>query len=83
VEEEHILERYNRLRKEDLRPTMDNEQLEDDKFNAQYFNHKMLNAPLDSKEDSLNDPELLLGETYNLTLIEMKEHLLKALTNRR
>jgi hypothetical protein len=36
-----------------------------------------------NSSDNINDPELLIGESYNQTLLEMKEDLLKATTRRR
>ncbi len=41
------------------------------------------NGPLNTEQETCNDPELLLAEAYNTTLYEMKEDLIKALSRRR
>ena len=45
--------------------------------------YNMKHAPLTAENTSLNDPEFLVGETFNKTMAEMKEHLLLALSKRK
>lgn len=43
----------------------------------------MLHMPLNTDNTSLQDPELLIGESFNNTMAEMKEFLLGALSKRK
>jgi hypothetical protein len=42
-----------------------------------------LREPLDEDWDGLDDPEVLIAESYDQTLLEMKESLVNALTHRK
>lgn len=43
------------------------------------FQNEWLNDPLTKENTTLQDPEFLVGETFNATMMEMKEHLLAAI----
>jgi hypothetical protein len=43
----------------------------------------LLREPLDEDWDGLDDPEVLIAESYDQTLLEMKESLVNALTHRK
>lgn len=42
-----------------------------------------MREPLDDEWDGLDDPEVLIAESYDQTLLEMKESLVNALTHRK
>lgn len=42
-----------------------------------------MREPLDEDWDGLDDPEVLIAESYDQTLLEMKESLVNALTHRK
>jgi hypothetical protein len=75
----------NRIRNDDLTAdsAKDFDNIDLFQIEADDLVYNMKHAPLTAENTSLNDPEFLVGETFNKTMAEMKEHLLLALSKRK
>lgn len=72
-----------RLRRNDLRPAIDSNLIQAEE-NVWLWRQEWEKGPLDPEQgDDLDDPEMLTAWSFNETMMQMKEHLLGALTNRR
>lgn len=75
----------NKIRIDDLKneSARDFEDIDLFEIEANELVDAMKHDPLTADNTSLNDPEFLVGETFNKTMAEMKEYLIQALTKRK